>query len=123
VLGRLWRRDAELAVAPDVNRCFHASQGLHFLASRFTRVNRKAVRWTANPTMHRLQIAIFITAGIIWIIGGNVLAFLHARRVGQPKRLFVAPFPLRDFNVTERLAFVMLLASALALGIAALRFS
>src|SRR5688572_1773626 len=35
---------AQLAVAPDTNRCFSVSQALHFFASRFARVNRKSVR-------------------------------------------------------------------------------
>ena len=63
-----------------------------------------------------LTLALLASGFAIWIVGGNLLAIRHLRRVGKPWFAFFNPlsFPFKSFNRAEWVAFALLLASSLS---------
>jgi hypothetical protein len=70
--------------------------------------------------MPPLQLALLGGAGLIWIVGGNVLFHLHNRRLGKRWWQALNPFdpPFKDFNGREWIILGTLLVLSLGLGAA-----
>ena len=71
------------------------------------------------------QLILLGIAGCIWLIGGNILFFLHKRRVGKSWWQFMNPFepPFKDFNGREWLVLIALIVSTFIFAGAAMSFN
>ena len=69
----------------------------------------------AFARMPRLQLLYLILFAFTWIVGGNVVAALHSRRLGKPWWSGFRPFafPFRDYNRWEWLVLGCLAAAAM----------
>lgn len=72
--------------------------------------------------MPAMQLALLIAAAVLWIGGGNVLSYLHNRRLGKRWSQTLNPLdpPFKDFNGREWAALGVLTVGSLALGSAAI---
>ena len=71
------------------------------------------------------QLVLLMIAGSIWLIGGNVLFFLHKRRVGKNWWQFMNPLepPFKDFNGKEWSILIILVVSTFIVAGAAMSFN
>jgi len=72
--------------------------------------------------MPAAQLALLIAAAVLWIGGGNVLFYLHNRRLGKRWWQMLNPLdpPFKDFNGREWAALGVLTVGSLVLGAAAI---
>ncbi len=76
-------------------------------------------------TMPTAQLILLGIAGGIWLIGGNVLFYLHKRRVGKSWWQFMNPLepPFKDFNGKEWSILIVLVISTFIIAGAAMSFN
>lgn len=74
--------------------------------------------------MPAIQLALLIAAAVLWIGGGNLLFYLHYRRLGKRWWQALNPLdpPLKDFSGREWTVLGVLTVGTLALGAAAISF-
>jgi hypothetical protein len=72
--------------------------------------------------MPPIQLALLISAAVLWIGGGNLLFYLHRRRLGKRWWQALNPLdpPLKDFNTREWMTLGVLTVVSLGLGAAAM---
>jgi hypothetical protein len=74
--------------------------------------------------MPTIQLLLLSAAAVLWMGGGNLLFYLHNRRLGKKWWQALNPFdpPFKDFNVTEWLILGGLVLSSLGLGALAISY-
>ena len=72
--------------------------------------------------MPATHLALLIAAAVLWIGGGNLLFYLHNRRLGKRWWQALNPLdpPFKDFNGREWVVLGLLTVGSLALGAAAI---
>jgi hypothetical protein len=72
--------------------------------------------------MPPIQLALLISAAVLWIGGGNLLFYLHNRRLGKRWWQALNPLdpPFKDLNTREWVTLGVLTVASLGLGAAAI---